>query len=163
MAEEKLEIIHPPNLLRGKVTVGGPGAVDAATIERAEKVIVGMADSYIDWAGNDVKKLVAAMDRLKSEPAKRDALSVMFETSHDMKGQGGSFGYPLVTSIANELCRLIEKIEDEPNADEIDAIRVYVESLKLIVKEKIKGDGGKQGEAVLMGLRMVTDKLTKPE
>ncbi len=162
MAEnDKLEIINPPNTLRSKVTVGGPGAVDAATIERAEKVIGSMAASYVDWAAEDLKKLGAALEGLNSgQGTKRDAIAAIFETSHDMKGQGGSFGYPLITAIANELCRLIEKIEGEPSPDEVGAIRIHVDSLRLVLKERIKGDGGKQGEAMLKGLRQVIDKLT---
>lgn len=162
MAEnDKLEIINPPNTLRSKVTVGGPGAVDAATIERAEKVIGNMAASYVDWAAEDLKKLGAALEGLNAgQGPKRDAIAAIFETSHDMKGQGGSFGYPLITAIANELCRLIEKIEGEPSPGEIDAIRIHVDSLRLVLKERIKGDGGKQGEAMLKGLRQVIDKLT---
>lgn len=162
MAEnDKLEIINPPNTLRSKVTVGGPGAVDAATIARAEKVIGNMAASYVDWAAQDLKKLGAGLEGLVSDQGgKRDSMIAIFETAHDMKGQGGSFGYPLITAIANELCRLIEKIEGEPNPDEIDAIRVHIDSLRLVLKERIKGDGGKQGEAMLKGLRQVIAKLT---
>jgi hypothetical protein len=49
MAEDKLEIINPPNSLKQKVGTGGPGAVDLEALERAEQVIVGMTDSYLEW------------------------------------------------------------------------------------------------------------------
>ena len=39
MSEEKVEIINPPNAVKAKVRVGGPGAVDASALEKAEQVI----------------------------------------------------------------------------------------------------------------------------
>jgi len=39
MSDDDVEIITPPNSLKSKVTVGGPGAVDPQALERAEKAI----------------------------------------------------------------------------------------------------------------------------
>jgi hypothetical protein len=32
MSDEKVQIINPPNAVKAKVKVGGPGAVDVATL-----------------------------------------------------------------------------------------------------------------------------------
>ena len=47
------------------------------------------------------KALAAATGDRKAEAEQ------VFQIAHDIKGQGGSFGYDLMTLIANELCRLI--------------------------------------------------------
>jgi hypothetical protein len=44
MSDDKVEIINPPNTVKSKVRVGGPGAVDASTLDCAEQAIAGMAD-----------------------------------------------------------------------------------------------------------------------
>ncbi len=161
MAEEELEIINPPNTLKSKVKTGGPGAVNLEALERAEKVIANLSDSYLDWVQEDLKKITATFDDLKAgRGAQKEALDGIFRLAHDMKGQGGSFGFGLVTSVGNELCRMIEKMPSPLTQSHIDAIGVHIDSMKLIIAQRMKGDAGKVGEAMLAGLQKVSDKLT---
>ena len=160
MAEEKLEVINPPNTLKKKVGTGGPGAVDMEALKRAEDVIAGMTDSYLTWVVEDLRKIEAAYQKLKAATGdKKKELDGVFQVSHDIKGQGGSFGYDLMTAIGNELCRLIERIK-VIGPDEIEAIKLHIDSMKLVIAENMKGQGGKAGERMLAGLQKVCDKLT---
>ena len=43
MSDQQAKVIKPPNTLSKKVTIGGPGVVDAAALERAETVISDLA------------------------------------------------------------------------------------------------------------------------
>ena len=159
MADDKLEVINPPNTLKEKVGTGGPGAVDLEALERAEKVIAGMTDSYLEWVVEDLKKIDAAYVKLESGSGDRKVeLNEVFRISHDIKGQGGSFGYDLMTSIGNELCRFIEKL-DKAGPGEVEAIKVHIDSLKLVIDQDMKGQGGKAGEKMLSGLQKICDKL----
>jgi len=159
MADDKLEIINPPNTLKGKVGTGGPGAVDVAALERAEKVISDMSDSYLEWVEEDLKKIDQAYQILKAADGDRVAeLENVFQVSHDIKGQGGSFGYDMMTVIGNELCRLIEKTEKVTDA-EVEAVKLHIDSMKLVIAGRIKGNGGKQGEQMMSGLHMICEKL----
>jgi HPt (histidine-containing phosphotransfer) domain-containing protein len=47
----------------------------------------------------------------------------LFRLSHDLKGQGATFGFPAVTAIATQLCRDIEARAD------VNAISAQVEAL----------------------------------
>lgn len=159
MADDKLEVINPPNALKEKVGTGGPGAVDLEALERAEQVIAGMTDSYLEWVAEDLKKMDEAFARLQAATGDRkEEMDAIFQVSHDIKGQGGSFGYDLMTAIGNELCRLIEKLETVGPA-EIEAIKLHIDSLKLVIGQDMKGQGGKEGERILAGLQQVCDKL----
>ncbi|MDA1089106.1 MAG: Hpt domain-containing protein [Proteobacteria bacterium] len=159
MADDKLEIINPPNALKQKVGIGGAGAVDLEALERAEQVIAGMTDSYLEWVVEDLKKIEQAYLALASARGdKKEEVKAVFQISHDIKGQGGSFGYDLMTAIGNELCRLIEKA-DKVGASEIAAIKLHIDALKLVITEDLKGNGGKEGEQMLSGLQKVCDKL----
>ncbi len=157
---EEAEIINPPNQLKDKVSVGGPGAVSADVLARAEKVITEMADQYLDWVQADLLKLQAAYaDLAAAGPgSKKDKVARVFEVAHDMKGQGGSFGYDLITIIGNQVCRMIERSETIGVA-EIGAIGVHVETMKLVISEDMKGDGGDVGKKVLLGLEKVYEKV----
>lgn len=160
-SDDEMEIINPPNTLRSKVRRGGPGAVDPAVLERAEKVIASMADSYLEWVQEDLKRLQGAYDQLvaaKDVAGRRQALEIVFQVAHDMKGQGGSFGYDLITAIGNELCRMIERI-DEPGPAVVEAVKVHVDSIHLVIQDRITGDGGDQGRAMLVGIRQVCDRV----
>lgn len=161
MADNEMEIINPPNNLKNKVREGGPGAVDLATLERAEKAIADMADSYLEWVQEDLKRMDAAYKALASaEGERKEEAEGVFQIAHDIKGQGGSFGYDLMTVIGNELCRLIERTDNFGPA-EVQAIKVHVDALKIVIQTGMKGDGGANGQALVDGIRQVGDKLKK--
>lgn len=154
---EKSEIINPPQSLQSKVSKGA-GAVDMDAIERAEKVITDLADDYVDWAKEDLVKLEGAYKKLVAgEDDAKVLLNGVFHVAHDMKGQGGSFGYDLMTAVGDKLCRLVEKLE-KAGPREIKMIRVYVDAMQVIIAHKLKGDGGDEGQQLLMGLELVVKK-----
>lgn len=152
------EIITPPTNLLSKVDKGGPGAVDMDALARAEKVIDNLADDYVNWAIEDLVKLEAAFKELKEGKSDQKALlSAVFHIAHDMKGQGGSFGYELMTAAGDKLCRLTEKL-DTPSPRDIEKIRIYVDAMQIIISHKLKGDGGKEGQQLMMGLEVLVQK-----
>lgn len=161
MAEEfKPEVIKPPHPLRGKVKVGGPGAVDMAALERAEQVIASMGPSYLEWVREDLANIGAAFDALKAGRGDQAAaLDRVFQISHDMKGQGGSFGYNLITTVGNGLCRLLERLGGKADAAAIDVIKLHIDTMKLVIAESLTGDGGPKGERLLKGLELVVGKV----
>lgn len=161
MAKEDLEIITPPTSLKSKVREGGPGAVDLETLERAEKVIAGMTDSYLEWVQEDLNRIDECYKSMQdAEPPRKKAADNLFQVAHDIKGQGGSFGYDLMTVIGNELCRLLERHDSFGNA-EMQAIKVHIDAMKLVIQNSMTGDGGTNGQALVAGIRQVGDKLNK--
>ena len=152
------EIITPPSNLQNKVQKGGPGAVDLDAIARAEKVIANLADDYINWAKEDLVKLENAYSKLKEGKGdQKELLLGVFNVAHDMKGQGGSFGFELMTAVGDKLCRLVEKL-DKVGPKEIEKIRIYVDAMQVIISRGLKGDGGKEGQQLLMGLEVMVQK-----
>lgn len=152
------EIITPPTNLQSKVQKGGPGAVDLDAIERAEQVIANLADDYINWAKEDLVKLEDAYKKLKEGKGnQKELLQGVFNVAHDMKGQGGSFGFELMTAVGDKLCRLVEKL-DKVGPKEIEKIRIYVDAMQVIISRGLKGDGGSEGKQLLMGLEVMVQK-----
>ncbi len=157
---DKPQLIHPPNPLKMKVGVGGPGAVTPEALERAEAVIADLADDYLAWAEEDLTKLQAAMASLKAAEGDNSAeVEAIFQIAHDVKGQGGSFGYQLMTEIGDHLCRFLESLESA-NPAEIDVIGLHIDALRLVISEKMKGDCGKAGNSLYKGLEMVVAKVS---
>jgi chemotaxis protein histidine kinase CheA len=154
------KVIVPPNTLRKKVGPMGPGGVDTEMLARAEEIVAGLSDTYIEWVQEDLATLDEAFRALREDGADAGARERMFRTAHDVKGQGGSFGYDLVTVIGNSLCRFLEQRERLSPA-EVDVVRVHLDSLKLVVANRIEGDGGKEGDKLLKGLDLVVAKVSK--
>lgn len=160
--ESGARIIRPNLTLNSKVTVGGPGAVDEATLDRAEKVIESMSDDYLKWAKDDLSKLAKAFAALKAgggDTAKQ--LDAIFSVSHDIKGQGGSFDFQLMTIIGNQLCRFIEGLKGSAGPADVELIELHVNALQLVMAQKLKKDGGAIGQKLLSGLEQVIEKRTR--
>ncbi len=158
--DENVNVITPPNTLRSKVREGGPGAVDLAVLERAEAAIADLADSYLEWVEEDLSKIRNAYEVLRAnqdDPAKH--IEAVFQIAHDMKGQGGSFNYDLMTILGNDLCRFIEGKTSATNTD-LDVIALYIDTMKIVITKRMSGDGGPEGRKVLSGLAMVVKKIT---
>ncbi len=159
--EPKAEVITPPDNLKKKVKTGGLGAVDLDTLKRAEAVIADMTDNYVEWAVKDLAKIHQALENLKAEKKDRkDALSQIFQLSHDMKGQGGSFGYTLMTILGGNLCDFVDRLENAGPA-EIEVIQLHINAMGLVIAKEMKGDGGKVGVQLLQGLGLVAAKVSK--
>lgn len=153
------EIIDVPNALKGKVSYG-PDGVDAAMLEKAEALIANLQGDFVVWVQEDLKRLQQHFDTAKAQPIEERALPMkdVFGVLHDMKGQGGSFGFPLVTSIANQLCRFMETRTSFGPA-EMDTIALCINTIRLVVAERMSGDGGTKGEKLLKGIELVFQKF----
>jgi hypothetical protein len=155
----EVRVFNPPQTLAAKVEIGGPGAVDMATLERAEQVISDMAGDYINWVQEDLRLIQEAMDEVKSSGGESEgAMSRVFAISHDIKGQGGSFGYDLMTMVGDDLCRIIDHSK-KADTSVLDVMQVHIDTMKLIIKSEMKGDGGAEGVKLLKGLELVASKV----
>ena len=159
MVKDKLEIINPPNVLKEKVGTDGLGAINQEALEKAEEVIASLADSYQESVADDFLKMDEAFKKLEAATGDRkEELMGVFQEALNLKGQGGSFGYDLMTSIGTELCRLIERL-DKTGPKEVEAIKLHIDSMKLVIGSDMKGDKGDPGKKMLSGLQQVCDRL----
>lgn len=163
-SSDQPEFIQPPDTLKGKVQVT-EGGVDLDALEKAESLIAGLQDSYLEWVESDLEKLQVAY-RAVAEAApedRRKALNAVFEVAHDVKGQGGSFNYHLMTHIGNSLCRFIEALPDQVSKGQVEAVKVHIDSMRLVIAQRLEGDGGKAGSNLVRGLDAVINKVGATE
>jgi len=156
---QKPQIINPPNKLKSKVTTGGPGAVDAQRLQRAEAAIQKMAADYLEWVEGDLAKLEKGLAGLSvGAPDAGQRLDDVYRTAHDIKGQGGSFGYHLMTEVGALMCRYIEKL-DGLTAEDVELLNLCSRSMRAVIAGRLSGDGGQAGRMVLDGLGKVAKKV----
>ena len=159
MTDDVSRVFRPPNTLSAKVTKGGPGAVNLATLEKAEQVIADLATNYLEWVEDDLQRLQGAFADLKDGNGDQSlALNKIFELVHDMKGQGGTFGYNLMTVIGDQLCRYIETLDGHASSDAIEVIQLHVDALQVVISQNLSADGGAVGIQLLQGLEQVMAK-----
>jgi len=158
-----VEFRQRTNTLKVKVAggvVSGPLEHDEGVIAAGDTAIERCAENYIHWLAEDVKALSLAQNELANDPehSKSSALSVL-NRAHDIRSQAGTFGYPLITQIADALCKFIQKIENvEPIHFKI--ISTHVDALRLCQGNNLKGDGGAEGQALSEMLSCAVAKYT---
>lgn len=119
-----------------------------------------MKDSYLQWVLEDLTKLAAATDKALSDKANRAAhVHELYMKAAEMKGQGSSFGYPLMTAIATQLCRFIETTGNELTDVQMGVVKLHVETLRLVIQQKMEGEGGPAGQKLMTGLTLALKKV----
>ena len=156
--KSKFEVINPPNLLASKVKSHGGPELDQV-VKEAQEALSDLQESYIAWVCQDLDRMLKLLDQAKEDPRKASLkLKDIFLLSHDIKGQGATFEYPLLSHITGSLCKLLS---DETQSPEIllTLTRLHVEALNVVVKENIRGAGGTQGKELVEMLRMAVAKV----
>ena len=116
-----------------------------AVLARAQAAVADLAKNYV---GNTLIDLDRCATLLKTaredEPARATAIKDLYNIAHNIKGQGSSFGYPLVTRIGHSLCTLVRQERDFSDAD-LGVMQAHLDALRLILVKDIKGEGGETG------------------
>ena len=156
----KFQVINPPNTLAGKVSSTGGPELDTI-VREAEEALVDLQESYTVWVRQDLDMLdrlvsLAATDRIDA-PAK---LREIHNTAHDIKGQGATFEFPLLTHVASSLCTLLS---DNDKCDEklLALIRLHIDAMNVVIKDNIRGMGGVQGKQLVEMLHTAIGKVMK--
>jgi len=156
MADEKpgVEFIDNPNPIAKKVRVEH-GRDPSTLIAKADRSVRKLDGEFDEIFTNDVEVLSAAMADVKAGGERRKTgVKTLRRTLHDLRGQAGTFGYPLVSQVGDSACKFIDlsaAIEDT----EIEVLGMHVDALKAISATKMKGDGGAIGAELMDGLKKV--------
>ncbi len=156
----KVEFIENPNPLRKKVKVEH-GVDPKGMIDRANKKVAELSGEFEDIFAESILALGTTMKTLRSGAEDEDAtLAALRRLLHDLRGQAGTFGYPLVSQVGDSACKFIDLSEDF-GVTEIEVIGMHIDALKAISQAKIKGDGGPVGAELMTGLRKVITKYNE--
>ncbi len=124
----------------------------------ADQGITEMSKEYLAYAREDAKRLAAACDALESSGGTREEIETAYWIAHQMKGQGGTFGYPLITAVGASLCDLLDGRESLDEA-QVQAARLHFEAMSLVVSRPLKGNDG-EGTKLVDGLLKVAARVS---
>jgi len=124
-------------------------------LQEAEARIEALAQDYEAWAMEDLNEAKHALIAAKEKPSDRQPqIQKIFNIAHNMKGQGGTFGYELVTLVGQSLCDFIRHIPDATDA-ELKVIDRHLSVITMILEQKIKGSGGQFANKLVEKLKYV--------
>lgn len=129
-------------------------------IARAEAAVEGLRDTYREQLAEDIASLCALWTRIESEGIDQAKLDELHSIAHNIKGQGGSFGYTLVTDIGASFC---DYLRGGPRMapQELAVVSMHIRVLKNVSDNNIFGDGGETGARLIEKLRQLTSIATK--
>ncbi len=153
------EFVMPPRSLRDKVGKGIPGggvkamrdAEDAARRHLERSDYAQIAQSSLDRLGGELRRLI-------ENPADAEATKRAYEVAHDLRGEGGSFGYPAISQVATLIGRVLEHTAGLAT-DELEVIRLQIATLKAIVRTRAKGRPYGVTLEVINGLELLVERL----
>jgi len=146
--------------LRDKVTGGGPP--DEDMLRRAAAAIAVLGETFEKHAIAEVEKMYRLFREGADTEAKRQKdADEIFGVAHDLRGQGTTFEYPLVTRISSSLCTFIEgrKKTGPLDADDFEVICVHLDALNAVLALRVIGDGGPTGAEIGDGLESAVQKI----
>ncbi len=142
---EKARFIDPPNILRQKI---GRGGIEPLRIERADSFIDENPTDFGPYAFEFMARLDEIVKKAKSGKIKdKQAIDMLTQPIMELKANGGMFKYMLVTHIADIVLNFLENI-DKLDDDVFEIIAAHQNALTVIVTNKLRGGGGKEGKAL---------------
>ncbi len=159
-----------PNLLRQKMglTDGDPDfMLPKGLLDEAESTLQRHAADFHDWAGAYLKRLSDWVDSARTVPAMRhrDFESINL-TAHELRGEGGTFGYPLITLFGKSLYEATGPGCRQDDAA-LEVVKAHIDAMRAVIRDRVAGDGGETGRELYATLQAAIARwrpdLVKPE
>ena len=158
----KVRIFRLENRLRDKV--GGHGAgrerlnISLEALEKAQAALAALSEDYPDWVSKHIQQLVDLTVKSALTPEKRkDFFAEIHAIAHDMKGQGGTFGYILVTIFADSLHNFTSKTSGVTD-QHLEIVKAHVDVMRAVIKGRVQGKGGETGKQLIDNLQRAIKK-----
>jgi chemotaxis protein histidine kinase CheA len=163
----KVRLYRFRNVLKEKTAGpggGAPGAalvIDPKALEAANSALEKMSEDYPDWVGKIIVELREHLVRCIDSPTDRQRRFAMIrQIAHDMKGQGGTFGYPLMTAFASSLVDCVGPRSGTAD-NHVEIVKSHIDAMSAVIKDRVKGNGGEIGKALTQGLKDAIEKHSK--
>lgn len=157
MGKPRVQFIKPPNTLMKLNPRGADMTPNRAAIRQAEAAVEDFGKNFHERAIADIEILEENLRLARGNDSEQEVyFSNIFSRAMDLKGQGGSFGFDLITEIGDSL-KNFTGMRDKANPRDVEIITAHVDAMKVVLTNNIRGGGGEIGGAIVAGLRQLTD------
>ena len=117
--------------------MGGMNPQDA--MRRAESVVAAVASEFESLLQEELIELDKLMSEYTKAPT-QEVLDKVFRKVHNLRGQGTTMGFPLVTRIGTSFCGyIIERNKDK--AVKPALIQQHLQALHIVLRQKQANEG----------------------
>jgi hypothetical protein len=132
-----------------------------AVLARAQAAVADLAKNFGESAAVDLDRCAAFLKAAREQPGTRaDSVKEIYGIAHNLKGQGSSFGYPLITRIGQSLCLLTRRDDAFSDAD-LGIVQAHLDAIRLILAKDIKGEGGEVGDKLAARLETMVTQVQR--
>ncbi|MBM3618717.1 MAG: hypothetical protein FJX23_09300 [Alphaproteobacteria bacterium] len=164
--EEFVEEYKPDFSLKNKIgkDVSIGEILTTTNIKDAQGVINDSQKDFVKWIENDLRTLEGYFAEAYADADNAlDAVVGIQKYAFSIKSQSGTFGYDLASAIAKSLYDFCENNYVVGDNKHILIIRKHLDTLNVIFKRKITGDGGNVGQQVYQALGKLITKFDHPD
>ena len=135
--------------------------MDAELLKRAEQAVERLRQTYPEWVMSDVNNMAALVKKAKTLSGEEQTacLDEIFSFSHNIKGQGTSFGYPLMTEIGESLCRFL-RASKTVDKTTFSLIEHHILAMRAVIQNRICDADDPHAAKTVSELRAAGTKLT---
>ncbi len=139
------EMIETRNQLKER-TATPDGRDPGEMIAEAGDQVASLTADFLDIVDDGTRAMQTLAAHLGTSPQDDDPLLArIYRIAHEVKGQGQTFGYELISTIGQSLCALLERTS--PGEPRLTAsIVTHLDALALVRARGITGDGGALGQ-----------------
>ena len=120
-----------------------------SAIDKMNAAFQEAAEKYPKVAKEHLQQLEEAVKQYeqihKSSGDVNEAIERIHWVAHELKGQGATFGYPLLTVYSESLCKLTKPDRKVTNS-QAEIIRAHYDLIRIIILQDIKGDDESMSE-----------------
>lgn len=121
-------------------------AIDANAVSRAKSIVASLSEEYIEWLLADLATLDEQLSEARSSFKSVDQLR---RKAHDIRGQGGSFGFPLISDLADAMHRIMVSQKDVLSEEGESLSRSLFATMRVIVDRKARDAGDEETRAMV--------------
>jgi CheY-like chemotaxis protein len=145
-----------PNALRGQIDF------DPLVIQAAENRIQEMVGDYAVWVKNYLDTMTRSYKALvKREEEPKQHIVNINQIAHELRGQGGIFDYPLITSFGKSLYDATLDTRGKVTDNRLKLIEAHIDALRVVFSKQVRGDGGKVGAELLKDIERAVRKYSE--
>ena len=133
-----------------------PG-IDPEILARAEQAVAALGGDFVNQTKMTLDAQRTHLEETTELP-QGDMLRDVFSFVHDLRGQGGSFGYPLLSSIGGSLCAFLEARDFRLTEGDAVVLRLHFDAAAASLTDQIGGEGDAISQALVTSLSELVDK-----
>jgi CheY-like chemotaxis protein len=166
---EDVRAIHfrPNNSIRHKIGAKNYSEAlyfDPMIIQAAEKRIQALVGDYADWVEKYISSMTESEAALSVDPefhqTNKKHIANINRIAHELRGQSGTFDYPLTTKLSKSLYEVTLEPGKQITEDRKKLIDAHIDAIRTVFKNRITGDGGEIGLALLHDIEIAVKKYS---